>query len=287
MKVDVHCTTCHNSGVEARVTGIRTWSREEKKDICKISIESLIRFCDSQKKYGHDITITLLDDGSDQADMIKWMNMCPHVKVKHFKKQGSGPCTTQHVRDCDADLIVHVEDDQIYFNPYDIDWVSKCYQLLQNKDIHFLTVYAGTPEFTRGGWYSPTYGVFYNDIEFINVPYIGNCLFVTTKQNFVKLLPITLSSGEAEIEIYNKVKEQNIVHGLINIPVFVFHSHLLHQDVPENIDTTSLRRWVAGTQFGIKDMHTYFLNKRPVHVITVLDFHANTQKNELLTNYNY
>lgn len=287
MKVDVHCTTCHNSGVEARVTSIKSWTREQKKDICKISIESLIRFCESQKKYGHEITITLLDDGSDQLDMVNWMDNHPLVKVKHFKKQGSGPCTTQHVRTCEADLIVHVEDDQIYFNPYDIDWVSKSYELLKNSNVHFLTTYAGTPEFTRGAWYSPTYNIVHNGIEFIHFPYIGNSFFITLKQNFNKLLPITLSSGEAETELNNKAKELKLVNGLINIPVFVFHSHLLHQDMPENIDTTSLRQWVNGKQYGIEDMHAYFLNKNPVNVVTVSDFFTNKQKRELLNEYNY
>lgn len=156
MNLDIHITTCHRRNVKCRPRihenkkwNVKEWTHEERLEISKISIDSIIEFANKTKKHNHNVQITLLDDGSDILEATEWIKSLKDIKIKNFVARGSSSGINDHfleLKNNPPDYILHIEDDNLLFNGLNIDWLTEIDKIKKLKmKLKFLLLEAVFP----------------------------------------------------------------------------------------------------------------------------------------------
>lgn len=294
MKLDVHITTCHRYNVHCRPRphensnwNVKEWTHQERIGITKLSVYSIINFCNMLKKYNHEVELTLLDDGSDIPESLEIINELP-IKIKRFSNRGSSAGINDHfnsLKNNPPDYILHIEDDNILFNPKNIDWLSSIdYIKKNNEDIKVFTFRSGLPvdpkdKGFKGAW-GPV-GFRKEPIPCILFNRMGNAHHVVSWKDYSSFFPLNGNTGSCEEYMNSKLHGFNAEP---QISIHCFHSHMWSYP----INTNKLSMWHKtgeGFEFGIKDMYNYLINKQPV--LQTLFNKENIAYTELLENYDF
>lgn len=274
MLVDVHVTTCHRSDVKCRprpdprngrAWNVKEWTPEERLAISQYSFNSIQRFVKTMREF-HDVELTLIDDGSDNQNTIDWMNAIKDTdfNIKRFPARGSSAGINDHMADLryTPDYIIHFEDDHILFNPDKIDFIN----IINNGPDGVFTLRSGLPFDTddkgfTGGW-GPQ-DIINKNVRYVVYNKMGNAHHIMKWDLYKRFLPLSGSTGGCECYMNDRLAQINIKNYEPQIHVHAFHSHMWEYE----IDNTLLSRWHKtgeGFEFGIKDMHEHFLDKKPV-----------------------
>lgn len=273
MKTDIHFTTCHHSTVKCRPRNndynfpgfnITSWTPEEKLEIAKLSYNSLSEFCGQ--------SISVIDDGSDNEDAIKWLKLLP--SVKQYPHRGSSAGINDYITSLNTteiDMFAHFEDDLVYFNPENLDWKSICYKfLIDNPDVATVTLRSLLPSKDIGPPYKGLWGPkgFRESINgsppAILYKALANANHIALRDNYLKFFPLSGSSGTCEHNMCEHLESMNMYNAEIQIPVYAFHSHCLHRPLPEVVRSEDLNLSGYGVEYGIKDMVDYISNGKEI-----------------------
>jgi hypothetical protein len=294
MKLDIHITTCHRYNVKCRARphespnwNVKEWTHEERINITKLSVYSIINFASRLRNYGHVVSLTLLDDGSDIPESIDILNELP-ITMKKFPNRGSSAGINDHYNSLRADppdYVLHIEDDNILFNPKNIDWLTSIDTIKQkNNDIKVFTFRSGLPVDPKDKGYKGAWGPVgftASPIPCILFNKMGNAHHVMSWKDYSNFFPLNGNTGSCEEYMNSKLHGFNAEP---QIPIHCFHSHMWSYP----ITTNNLNMWHKtgeGFEFGIKDMYEYLLDKNQVYQ-TLFDS-DNLPKTELLTNYDF
>lgn len=266
MKIDIHVTTCHKSSLVCRPRpqdagttrwNARPWTLEERLEISKISLESIRRFVDKTVSLGHDVRFTILDDGTDTEEGINWLDSIDFAEVKRFPNRGSSAGINDHFKTIpeNTDLVLHLEDDQIVFDPFWSNWAEFAWRALKlNKsNIKSITFKNGLPSTPDNPGYVGSWGPLgsekINGLEVIKFRCLGNPHHVFLYEDYKKLFPQQGNSGSNEYYLNSKLNEFGWLNGELQIPLFFFHSHLLEYPVPHIPSTKEMN--LSGVWMGI------------------------------------
>jgi len=283
MKIDVHITTCHRTDVHCRHRpaehekwNVRKWTHEERLKISKVSVDSIFGFFQHGVD-NHDITITVLDDGSNIPDAVKWLDHLEtykDVNVKRFPARGSSAGVNDHINslDDDVDYVMHIEDDHVLFNPRSIDFFTIM------SDPHYsryplFTLRSGLPTCPsqrgwKGAWGPRSYVVGkagHDPIPGAMVYHkMGNAHHIVRFKDYKRIfMPLEGNTGGCEAFMNKKLDDAGEVNLELQIPVHAFHSHMWE----EPITSSFLHDWHQtgeGIEFGIKNMHEHLLDRYQV-----------------------
>lgn len=276
MKIDVHITTCHRTDVHCRPRphegdhwNVRPWTPEERLNISKYSVESILRFFNHPCMSHHDIRVTLLDDGSNRPEVLDWFDEIdadPRIRTKYFRARGSAAGINDHISALpdNVDYIMHIEDDHILFNPESIDIFS----LIDSPDYQKYSVFtlrSGLPTcITDSGWNGAWGPVSFNNLSrepVMEYKQMGNAHHIVKFDKYKDMfIPLHGNTGGCEADMNRRIKGLNAE---IQVPVHAFHSHLWESEVTN----TTLNSWHQsgeGIEVGIKNMHEYLLSKKDV-----------------------
>lgn len=288
MRVSFNVTVCNREGYKPSSFSPGWQSIEERFQITKTSIESLLFFAKSSKDIVHEITI--LDDGTDYQPSLDWMKSLK-CNVIHFPSVGSAEMMNHYLKGTGCDIIFHFEDDQIYFNPFRKNYIEDCKNILLNDKlgiqvICFKSGHGGPGESSPE--YNPRDYTTGNDKHksFYVIPYIGNAQHVMLRENYEKFFPLIGNRGSCETMMNQKnERELKFRQAELQEHYYVFHSHVINGTIPNQVSTTDLRKWGCGIQYGIKDMHEYLLNKKPITCEIYTDM--NNKQSVLVDDYCY
>jgi hypothetical protein len=299
MKLDIHITTCHRHNVKCRERphegpgwNVRTWTQSERLCISKYSIESIIKFYKQIKNHGHDVSITLLDDGSDMPEALEWLKSLP-INVKYFPARGSSAGINDHINaisDNPPDYVLHIEDDHILFNPLNIDFlpIIDRIRISHGKECIF-TFRSGLPfsvedkGFT-GGW-GPIGSNKIQEIECVFYPNIGNAHHLIKWETYKKFFPLQGSSGGCEYYM-NTILPRIGINIEPQLNIHFFHSHMWSYPIPIPATTTQWHKSGEGFELGIKEMHEFLVAKNSISTVT-WELFTKKQKIENLNKYDY
>lgn len=276
MRLDVHVTTCHRPEVTCRSRphegnnwNVREWTHEERLEISKISVSSIIKFCNLLESHGHSVTITLLDDGSSLPKAIEWINSLD-IQVKRFSAKGSSNGINLHMQEVKKDppdYILHLEDDNLLFNPLNLDWLSIVDEVKKaNDEIKVFTFRSGLPveESDKGfrGLWGPIKASTIANIHVLFFSRMGNAHHVMAWKDYIDFLPLQGNTGGCESYMNSKLSQLGL-NVEPQIHVHCFHSHMYKFP----IDNNNLNFWHKtgeGFEYGMLDMNTWLSNKKQV-----------------------
>jgi hypothetical protein len=280
MKIDIHVTSCHHSTVKCREriglpdwNNIKPWTSEERLRISKYSVESITSFVNSinQQKIKR---YSLLDDGSDYQDALDWHKTILSPSILNFKHGGSSAMINKYAETIDSDLVLHIEDDHICFNPLKLDFVEICYEVLNSEEakknnVGVITFRSGLPSDLdnvgiNGAWGPKGWGKFgnYNGIIY-NL--LGNAHHLMLTETYKKFFPLNGSSGSCEEYMNKKIQELSIKNIELQIPIYFFHSHKLNWPINEkSAHSIEWNKSAQGFEYGIEDMHKYLKEKKKI-----------------------
>jgi len=291
MKIDIHIMTCHRCDYVPTAPGFNpnVWKTpEERLEISKISIDSFRRFISSVNQNSIS-SVSIINDGSTYEPALKWLSSITDIDVVNYDNMGSGPAMSKYIEslDDDVDLVAHFEDDQIMFNPLNKDWADIAYRLISSEKEYGGFIRAVCFRSGHGcissshHKYAHSFTKKYN-LAYNTVPYLGNSQFVIDLDSIKQLLPIEGNRGNSETYINEKKNKLGIIHAEIQDHIFMFHSHVLEGGIPQIPNTDSLRNWVKGEVFGIKNLHQHLLGGNMIDCIIVTDEINGTYKKETL-----
>lgn len=283
MNVDLHITTCHHSTVTCRPrmreyprSNVRQWTKEERLEISKIAVNSIIRFCRPLQSR-HNIRISLLDDGSDMPEAIAWLDSLKEIEVIRNNHAGSAAAINNYLKTIkpNTDLIVHFEDDMIPFNPEQIDWVDLSLRYLESnqaKDnkvigVHFkggLPTDLENPQ--RVGNWGPVGFIKGNDSipSAWKLKLIANFHHILKPQDYRLFLPLSANRGECEAMMGYRLQSLKRFMAEIQVPIYVFHTHMLNCSLPEIVTSEELSLSGMGIEYGILDIENHLKAGKPI-----------------------
>lgn len=293
MTVDVHITTCHHHTVRCRPrvcqisdSNTREWTPEERLEISKYTVDSVKRFCQAIPPEQLS-RLSLLDDGSDYAPAIEWLNGLTDINVVRYPHRGSSAGINDYCETIEADLVLHVEDDHILFNPFGKNWAQICYDFLtsdvaKQHNIKVITLRSGLPsEDTSpglGGAWGPQGwvpgGILYKCM--------GNAHHIMLREDYKKFFPLSGSSGACETMMNGKLAQLGFKNVELQDFFYAFHSHMWEYPLIEGITSEELNRSGDGFEYGIKDMHEHFVKKGPIYVSRWLDYPSKERERYLI-----
>ena len=276
MKTNVHFTTCHHKSVKCRprtndygITGfnITPWTTQEKLDIAKTSIESLIEFADGP--------INIIDDGANILEAVNWLlelDQRTNLFVRIYEHKGSSSGINNYFNNAlpkDTDLVAHFEDDHIFFNPEGLDWKKVCYEFLkENKDVGVITFRSGLPSDPIN---HPDYNGAWGPIGFREGKYpailynnMGNAHHIMLMETYSRFFPLQGNAGSCEAYMNGRLNNMKLLNAEIQIPVYAFHSHCYSRALPEVVTTDALNMSPRGIEYGIKEMYEHIRAKLPI-----------------------
>lgn len=298
MKLDIHVTTCHRKNLKCRPRppensnwNVKPWTLEERLNISKISINSIINFSNQLKIHNHEVNLTILNDGSDIPEAVDWLNSLP-VKIKHFNPRGSSAGINDHfmeLRQDPPDYIFHLEDDNLLFNPDNTDWLSIINDIQKNcEDIRVFTFRSGLPVEPEDkgflGAFGPVGSKLINNINCILFGSMGNAHHIMKWSDYCKFMPLTGNTGDCEANMNLKLKSIGL-NAEPQIHVHAFHSHMYSYPINSN----NLNKWHKtgeGFEFGMYDMDNYLKNKNMVVSKIYKNFPSEMEYKEF-SNYAY
>ena len=287
MKVDIHITTCHHSTVNCRPrvreypwSNVKPWTKTERLDISKVSVNSIINFTEDTSIIRR---VTLIDDGSDMPEAITWLKSQDRLTVLAGAHKGSSAGINNYMtgqEHNDDDLIVHIEDDHISFNPFKIDWAQQCYNILTSKEaeknkIAVITFRSGLPtNIDIPGYYGAWGPKGWLTTDLVKAPWfsaLGNAHHIMLWKDYKKFLPLSGSSGSCE----NSMNIQLSRLGLKNIElqdhIYMFHSHMWEYPISLGANTNDWNLSGAGKEYGIYNMDKYLREKKEIACCTLLE----------------
>lgn len=276
MKTDVHFTTCHHMSVKCRprtndynIEGfnITPWTAEEKLDIAKISLESLFEFADG-------VPVNVIDDGSNILEAVNWLlelDKRTNIFVRIYEHKGSSSGINNYFNNSlpkDTDLIVHFEDDHIYFNPENIDWKKVCYEFLkENPDVGVITFRSGLPSNPNYPDYRGAWGpIGFKDGKYPAILFnnMGNAHHIMLMETYKRFFPLYGNAGSCEAYMNGQLNNMGLLNAELQIPVYAFHSHCYSRALPETVTTDSLNMSPRGIEYGVKEIYEYIRAKLPI-----------------------
>jgi len=287
LKVDIHITTCHHDSVKCRArSGLTPWTPIDRLSISKTSIESIKQFVKPWRSR-YDINLTLIDDGSNLALAKEWMNSLEEINVKSFDHRGSAYGINDHMENIDADLVVHIEDDHVMFNPEKLDWIRICYDILSSQrakenNVGVITFRSGLPSTKNNPGYTGAWGphafLAANNHEIVESTHYGLLLFnmmgnahhIMLGSTYKRMLPLSGNAGDCEAFMNNKLKKHGLKNAELQTHVYAFHSHTWEKPLPLNPTTDDLNLSGAGVEYGIFDMDQHFKNKKAIQATIVI-----------------
>lgn len=300
MKLDVHVTTCHRHDVKCRPRphegpnwNVKAWTREERIEISKVSVNSIIRFTDLLKTHGHDVSVTILDDGSNVRKANEWLeSLQGKVGLKLFPARDSSAGVNDHFYDLNTnppDYICHFEDDNILFNPLNLDWLTIIDNIRRDSgNIKVFTFRSGLPVSPedrgyRGSW-APIGASPAGKQHSILFRMMGNAHHIIKWSDYKSFFPLMGNTGSCE-EVLNKKLDLIGLNAEPQIHVHAFHSHMWEY----KIDTEDLSRWHKtgeGFEYGIYNMDQYLKEKNKI-VSTIFTEFPKVKESLTLTDYAY
>lgn len=277
MNLDIHITTCHRKDVKCRPRkhenekwNVKEWTHEERLEISKISVESIINFANKIKNYNHSVEITLLNDGSDIPEAVKWIESLKNIKVKNFPARGSSAGINDHFSDLNKnppDYILHIEDDNLLFNGLNIDWLTEIDKIKKaQNEIKVFTFRSGLPvEKQDKGYYGawgPIKGLQINNAHVILFKMMGNAHHIMHWNDYKKFFPLHGNTGGCEAYM-NSILETYGFNCEPQFHVHCFHSHMLEHSINNN-KLNSWHKTGEGFEYGIKNMNDWLKNKNTV-----------------------
>lgn len=293
MNIDFHITTCHRDNVKCRVRSpeqgvygwnITEWTQQERLEISKISVESIIRQVNLLRK-NHKIRLSLLDDGSNYPPAIQWLNSLQNIEVVRKPNSGSSDTINKYIDSVskDTDLIIHFEDDNLLFNPFGIDWIQYSYDILTDPSIGVVTLRSGLPTDPRDKGYSGAWGPQGTHLIHPIFRCMGNAHHIMLYETYKQFLPLHGNTGACEAYMNNKLQSMDKRNIELQEFVYSFHTHKLNGKV-ESEDINMWNKTGEGYEFGIKDMHEYLTQKGKLDLKKYNPFPENI---ETLTVINY
>lgn len=300
MKLDVHITTCHRRNVKCRPRfknhnkpewNVKEWTHEERIKITKISVISIVNFCLKLKKFGHEINLTLLDDGSDIPEAIEILNSLP-IRLVRYPARGSSAGINDHIKTLESnppDYVFHVEDDNLLFNPLNMDWLTTIDKIKKsNEDIKVFTFRSGLPveSVDKGftGLWGPIGSKSCDETHLILFKAMGNAHHIINWNDYKKFLPLGGSTGSCESQMNNVLMKIGL-NCEPQIHVHCFHSHMWKFPINNN----NLNQWHKtgeGFEFGMFDMDNYLRQKLPIKSKVYSSFPEKIEE-LILENYDY
>ena len=310
MKTDVHITTCHHSEVTCRpryndrnIVGfnIEGWTQEERLEISKVSVDSILRFCDiipPERLAG----LTLIDDGSDMPAAKEWLNELNDsiLTIERNSHNGSSYGINKHyAKMADCDLVAHFEDDHVMFNPWGLDWARLCYDFLTSKKVRergigVVTFRSGLPTSIddpgiHGAWGAREFVK--EDISSLLPAYtiheqMGNAHHVMLRETYDRFMPLAGNTGGCEAYMNNICRREGILNAELQVPIYAFHSHTWSSPIPEPVTSFELSQSAVGIEYGIKEMHEHFKARRPIKCEWFKRW-PDEYRTEIFTEYNY
>ena len=277
MKLDIHITTCHRYNVKCRprahessLWNVKEWTHEERLEISKISVNSIIKLAEQLKTYKHEVAVTLLDDGSDIPSAIEWIDsLKDKIVVKKYSNRGSSAGINDHISDLKEkpDYIFHVEDDNLLFNPFNNDWLSIINDIkVEIPSIKVFTFRSGLPVERKDKGFTGDWGPIgfepRGKIKTLLFKRMGNAHHIIRYDDYLKFLPLEGNTGGCEAFMNERLTSLGL-NAEPQIHVHCFHSHMYKYP----ISTNRLNEWHKtgeGFEFGIYDMDMYLKSRQPV-----------------------
>lgn len=270
MKVDIHFTTCHHTEVKCRPRpnngypgfNIESWTHEDKLNIAKTSLQSLIDFCEVIPDYD----LTVIDDGSNIAEARDWLNNLSGVNVLSFPHRGSAYGINDYFsKDNNADLICHFEDDHIFYNPEKLNWAQIAYEfLIENPNVGVITLRSGLPSDASDPGYFGKWGPKGFTEKAILYHAMGNAHHIMLPRTYFKFLPLQGNTGGCEEYMNQRLSQLGLMNVELQIPVYAFHSHTWSRELPNPITTKDLNMTGRGIEYGIKEMYEHIKNNKAI-----------------------
>lgn len=300
MKLDVHITTCHRPEVKCRPRykesnkwNVREWTHEERLNISKICINSIINFSKQLEKFGHEVNVTLLNDGSSIPAAIDWMYSLKDITVKSYSPMGSSGVINSHfndIKDSDIDYILHIEDDNILFNPLNIDWLSIINSIKEiNNTIGVFTFRSGLPVCAEDNGFKGAWGPKANyrlaDTECLLFNRLGNAHHIMRFDDYKQFMPLSGNTGGCESLMNDRLGSLAKINCEPQIHVHAFHSHMWKFPIESN-ELNAWHKTGEGYEFGIYDMDKHLTEKLPI-ISTVYRQFPTEKESVELTSYAY
>jgi len=302
MKIDIHITTCNHSSVKCRDrqglpewSNVKSWTSEDRIKISKLSVDSIKKFIKNSTYTDQISKFTLLDDGSDLKEAIEWMDSLKDIDVIKYPHRGSSAGINDYQKTINADLVFHIEDDHICFNPFSRNIVNLCEKILTSKlaiekNIKVLTFRSGLPTASNslglnGAW-GPQDFVEIDNIPLILFNRLGNAHHIMLKKDYDLFFPLIGSSGGCECYMNEIMEKNNFKNAEIQDYIYMFHSHALNFETKFIGNTDDWNRSGDGFEYGIKNMHDHLINKNMMQCTIFEKFPKNKKMLEL-KNYSY
>lgn len=279
MVVDIHITCCHNSTMKCRPRGreyprsnVTEWTLPERLEISKISIQSLQYFIKPLLSK-HTIRCTLLDDGSDIPEALEWMNSLEGIEVIHYPKMETSAVINEYMKTVTKpDLIVHLEDDQIYFNPLNLDWIEIAHRYLTSKPFFInkmigLTFRNGLPSDESNPQFYHNWGAKgfldspNDNIKCVFYELISNNCHMMTWNHYKQFLPLHGNSGNCEALMSLAIRDNGLKFTEAQEFIHIFHTHKYKEQLPDYVTTEELNLSGMGIEYGIYNIHEHLLGK--------------------------
>lgn len=302
MTIDIHITTCNHSSVKCRDrqglpgwSNIRSWTNEERIDISKISVESIKSFIKNSTTPDQISRFSLLDDGSDLVNATSWLDSLKNIDVIRYPHRGSSSGINDYQKTIDADLVFHIEDDHICFNPFKKNIVKLCYDILtseqaQRHRIKVLTLRSGLPSHKENLGINGAWGPI-GKIKIDNVPLIlynamGNAHHIMLRETYNTFFPLNGSTGGCESYMNNVMRLNSFKNAEIQEFIYAFHSHTLEYAIDNSPSCFKWNRSAEGFEYGIRDMDHYLRTGKKFTCERFVDY---PESKECITidNYNY
>jgi hypothetical protein len=302
MKIDIHVTTCNHSSVKCRDrqglpnwSNIKPWTNQERVEISKLSVESIKNFIKHSTQPEQISKFSLLDDGSDLEDAVKWLASIEGIDVIKYPHRGSSAVINDYYKTINSDLIFHIEDDHICFNPFRKNIVNLCEKILTSKlaiekNIKVITFRSGLPTAKNslglnGAW-GPVDFLKIDNIPLILFNRLGNAHHIMLKKDYDLFFPLIGNTGGCESYMNDIMERNNIKNAEIQDYIYMFHSHTLNFDTKAIGNTDEWNKSGDGFEYGIKDMHNHLLGSNLMQCTIFEDFLQNKKTVEV-KNYFY
>jgi hypothetical protein len=306
MLVDVHITTCNHFDVKCRprfndrgVQGfnIKGWTQLDRVSISKYSVDSICRFVKSMSPDSLS-RFSLLDDGSNIPEAENWLTSLDEktLLVKRYQHRGSSYGINDYYKSMACDLVAHFEDDHVMFNPFNLNWAEICYNILtspkaKEHNIKVLTFRSCLPTRNNDPGLHGAWGARgmqkINNLPTLTIhEAMGNAHHIMLKETYDQFMPLSGNTGGCEAQMNNSLSSMGFKNAEIQMPVYAFHSHTWNQPLPLKVTSEDLCKSAIGVEYGIKNMHEFFLEKKPIIVDYIEDW-PDYYKSINCLNYHY
>jgi hypothetical protein len=300
--IDVHITTCNHTSVKCRDrqglpswSNIKSWTSQERIEISKLSIESIKSFVNQSTQKKQLKNFSLLDDGSDIPAAVEWLESIQNLNVIRYPHRGSSFGINEYQKTITSDLVFHIEDDHICFNPFKTNIVDLCHRILTSEqasryNIKVLTLRSGLPSHPdnlgiKGGW-GPIGAINIDGIPLILYNAMGNAHHIMLSDTYNKFFPLNGNTGGCEAYMNRVMLQHGFKNAEIQDFIYAFHSHTLSYSVDTSPSSFKWNRSAEGFEYGIRDMDLYLKSGKPF----ICNRYINYPENEeiiTIADYNY